>query len=482
MRIRNKQLDLLVTPDHRMWAKRERNDPGKEAYEIIQAQQMVANRWCIPVAGKWEGEQREIFLLPEVKTGPGRAIYPEVVLPMDLWLEFLGYMISEGHVREKLGQYTVNLAQKKPEGIARIDRCLSRLPFEFRRSISKDDGTVRWVVNDKGLNVWLREQCGSRARQKHLPEFVHGLYARQLRILFDALMVGDGHIPREPNARWSIYYTTSRQLADDVQVLAFKLGLRAKTLSHRIRGRKGLHYRVYLHSRSEALAGQDAIHRVEGYAGDVYCFEVPNHLFVTRRNGKVAVTHNTAAEMGDPILKTLAKRQGYVKYMLAFTGRYVVRQAINAGLLREKVPVKAKGSEGTVLKAAVETFKVEAPEISAKDINRIGQALAGVSASLMIAQSNRWIQPEDAAGIFAMLASMLGREVEPAPQDQAGGPGGEDFTPERLAEMRRRLGMGNGKPPDGDDDPDKGGGAPAQEGDRWAGWKRQDGRHGGRYE
>jgi hypothetical protein len=170
--------------------------------------------------------------------------------------------------------------------------------------------------------------------------------------------------------------------------------------------------------------------------------------------------------MAEPILKTLAKRQGYVKHTLAFTGRYVVRQAINAGLLREKVPVKAKGSEGTVLKPAVETFKVEAPEISAKDINRISQAMAGVSAALLIGQSNRWISGEDAAGVFAMMTSMLGREVEAVPQDKAGGPGGEDFTPERLAEMRRRLGMGNGKPPDGDDDPDKGGGAPAQEGSR----------------
>ena len=30
------------------------------------------------------------------------------------------------------------------------------------------------------------------------------------------------------------------------------------------------------------------------YTGKVYCFEVPNHLFVTRRNGKVAIQGNTA--------------------------------------------------------------------------------------------------------------------------------------------------------------------------------------------
>jgi hypothetical protein len=175
----------------------------------------------------------------------------------------------------------------------------------------------------------------------------------------------------------------------------------------------------------------------------------PEHWFTAGGDVNRAV----GAEMSEPILKTLSKRQGYVKHMLAFKGRYVVRQAINAGLLREKVPVKAKGSEGTVLKPAVETFKVEAPEISAKDINRISQAMAGVSAALLIGQSNRWISGEDAAGVFAMLASMLGREVEPAPQDAGGGPGGEDFTPERLAEMRRRLGMENGNQPG--HDPDK---------------------------
>jgi hypothetical protein len=188
----------------------------------------------------------------------------------------------------------------------------------------------------------------------------------------------------------------------------------------------------------------------------------PEHWFTAGGDVNRAV----GAEMAEPIVKTLSKRQGYVKYMLAFTGRYVIRQAVNAGLLREKVQVPKRGGQGTELKPAVETFKVEAPEIAAKDINRIGQALAGVSASLLIAQSNRWIEAEDAAGIFAMLASMLGREVEPAPQDQGGGPGGEDFTPEMLARMRQKLGRGNGGPPDPDTDPDKGGGAPAQEGSR----------------
>lgn len=145
----------------------------------------------------------------------------------------------------------------------------------------------------------------------------------------------------------------------------------------------------------------------------------------------------TAVAQSDPILKSLSRRQKYVKACLDSMGRYVVRQAVNAGALRERLPVTRSGREQIV--AAWEAFTVEAPEIATTDVVQVSQALATVSGALVVAEQNRWISREDTAGVFAMLASMLGREISPAADAAEGTPDDEDLTPERLATLTRRL-------------------------------------------
>lgn len=148
-------------------------------------------------------------------------------------------------------------------------------------------------------------------------------------------------------------------------------------------------------------------------------------------------TRATAAEQGDPILKSLSRRQKYVKACLGSMGRYVVRQAVNAGALRERLPVIRAGKKQIV--AAWEAFSVEAPEIATKDVVQVSQALATVSGALVVAEQNQWISREDAAGVFAMLASMLGRDVTPAADAAEGTPDDEAYSAAQLAELRRRL-------------------------------------------
>ena len=145
----------------------------------------------------------------------------------------------------------------------------------------------------------------------------------------------------------------------------------------------------------------------------------------------------TAVAQSDPIMKSLSRRQKQVQACLAHMGQYVIRQAVNAGALRERVPVARAGSEQLV--AAWDAFSVQAPEIATKDITQIAQALTAVSGALVVAEQNRWISREDTAGIFAMLASMLGREIEPTAETADGTTDIPDYTEAQLAELRRRL-------------------------------------------
>ncbi len=389
IRIRNKRLDLLVTPDHRMWVKRERNDPSTEAYEMLEAQKMVANRWHILVGGSWLGHEVQTFTLPEVATGCTRAVYPAVTLPMDHWLEFLGYWISEGHARAVPGEYTVSLTQKKSVGVAAIRACLAALPFEFRES-EDDRGCIRWVVSDKGLNAWLREQCGGHQPDRYLPAFVHTLSARQLRILFDAMILGDGSVDPRDGRTGRCYYTSSPRLADEMQVLAFKLGMQAKV------GIATRCYRVQINARTEALIGQDAI-RYEDYRGEVYCFEVPNHLFVTRRHGKVAITHNTAGEMDEPTYKLFQQRQKIVKGIVQKTARHAVRQA--------KV-------WGMVPQSADERVTAVFPSMVQADLATIGSAMQSLSSALAGQVNAGTLTKAEARRTFATAVQRLGVDLK----------------------------------------------------------------------
>lgn len=148
-------------------------------------------------------------------------------------------------------------------------------------------------------------------------------------------------------------------------------------------------------------------------------------------------TRATAAEQGDPILKSLSRRQKYVSACLSSMGRYAIRQAVNAGALRERLPVTRSGTEQMV--EAWEAFKVEAPEIATKDVVRVSQALGAVSGALVVAEQNQWIGREDAAAVFAMLASMLGREISPSADTADGTPDDDAYSAAQLAELRRQL-------------------------------------------
>ncbi len=90
------------------------------------------------------------------------------------------------------------------------------------------------------------------------------------------------------------YDTSSRQLADDVQELAIKLGLSAN-ISHLDRSgdtgwRRASEYRVNLTNATVFQVNQqpdDPDDWIEDYAGMVYCCEVPGDgIILVRRNGK----------------------------------------------------------------------------------------------------------------------------------------------------------------------------------------------------
>lgn len=300
----NCKMDIMVTPDHRMWY---RTDRAKKAYRIGLAGELPNICYFKSAAPVEDGDgldHRDVdtFRLPVYRKGS----HPEKLLRefrMDDWLEFLGYVISEGGVSSQVRNRVITLYQKKQPHTNKIRACLARLKAHGSLNYgeypdNEDPLGTRFNVYGAPVVFWMHEFIGSYANDKKLPDFVWGLCLRQRKILFDALMLGDGSIDKRDNRTCGYYSTTSHQLADDFQRLALSLGIESHVGVHyEANGNRNTCYRVML-DFGTAEVQMDDTHRhmksVEQYDGYVWCFKTSTGLFVTRRNGKVALQGNTA--------------------------------------------------------------------------------------------------------------------------------------------------------------------------------------------
>ncbi|MBO9999077.1 MAG: GDP-mannose 4,6-dehydratase [Cyanobacteria bacterium SID2] len=292
LRFANAQFDLCVTPNHRLYL---RSQTGN--LEFLQADEVrSAKSWRVPTGAEFNGVEREWF---ELGTPAPHAKMQLDRIRMDDWLEFLGYYISEGctHVRRRVravggsdddvADDNVLIAQVNPERRAKMTNCLSKLGFEFFQS---DDQSFQ-ICNKQLAEILLPL---GKSGDKYIPREYLNLSQRQSRILFDALIMGDGV---EPGGHYT-YYTQSQQLADDVQELALRCGYAASVVSHAV-GRDL--YCVNVRPAIEAALAEPE--RVR-YGGNVYCVNVKNHVICVRRNGRAAFCGNCYDE-GKRIAETL---------------------------------------------------------------------------------------------------------------------------------------------------------------------------------
>lgn len=214
--------------------------------------------------------------------------------------EFLGWYVSEGWTF-KSG--TIGIAQSStanPEKCLRIEALLTRMGLPWSRTKS----CQQYLVSCKKFSHWMRKTLADLggARQKHLPEFVFDLQATHLAALLEGLMAGDGHTKMRPNRNKPVrtYYTSSKRLADEVQILAQMLAMRATIRSRTrkpstLRGRPivgGIQYEVAILNDSSCKFTN--LKRREIEYGDVaFCVTVKNHAVYVRRDGKACWCGNS---------------------------------------------------------------------------------------------------------------------------------------------------------------------------------------------
>jgi hypothetical protein len=280
-RVWNEKLDLLVTPNHRFLIQ-----SGKGVRKFKTLGEMSFHD-KIPASANWIGEDS--------------TISEDDCALMGIYLaEGCAAGCSGGTTALANGDYTVYFSQT--EGIkggtkgdvrAQIHELLTRMGFSVKES------PIGLFVRNKELWEKLRP-LGNRY-EKRIPKDYRNLPPEKLKILLHWMLLGDGVI----RDREQIYYTTSKQLADDVQEIAVKCGraaqIRVKDYSpSQINGRwirptcplyaVTIFRTQYNHLRNTKHGSYVS---TDHYKGRIYCLEVENHVILVRRNGKICWSGNS---------------------------------------------------------------------------------------------------------------------------------------------------------------------------------------------
>lgn len=309
--IKNSNLDLLVTLNHRMFVKSGRNYKKSSAdYTLIQAKHIVGKHHKYLKNAEWIQKDYQ-FILPSVFIASAVNPKPPLAVHMDSWLTFFGLWIAEGWTTSQSPNargavYLVQISQCKHKQCVKdvLYAALTALGYNYR---VVDD---KVTIHDKQLWTYL-VSLSVVAPNKFLPSWVWELSKEQAQKLIHALFLDDSTL-RNNNTSVS-YYTTSIPLADDVMRLALHAGWSANKYLHlpkgdesKIEGRKVIsNYDVWRvsvikeknnpavnhgHNKNQSVQVEEI---VTGYQGSVHCLTVPNEVFYVRRNGLTVWTGNS---------------------------------------------------------------------------------------------------------------------------------------------------------------------------------------------
>jgi ADP-ribose pyrophosphatase YjhB (NUDIX family) len=338
----SRDIDQLVTPNHRMWVCREKkaltvaagaenlSRYSEDRFEHIEADQMPLSA-SFRRDARWSGVENEFFVLPEyeyrgsdkrTKTGSREESYPALKVRMDDWLQFLGWFLSEGYTSKPNGYsrgpypgvpFTA-ITQNEGVEAQQIRALLSRLPWEVYEHKSRNaSGTAKVTFKVKSRQLWAHLHDGKKAPRKRVPHYVGDLSPRQIRLFLDSFHLGDGgevgsHLPRwegkfpskigrprklnenEMSRRTPVFYTASSGLADDLTVLVLKAGFAPKLRL----SKSGYGSRMFNVTACQPTAKLCAskVERVP-YSGKVWCPSTTSGVVYIRRNGKTTWSGNS---------------------------------------------------------------------------------------------------------------------------------------------------------------------------------------------
>jgi len=151
-------------------------------------------------------------------------------------LELAGWFVSEGHSQNlkeycyengnRAGQtWRIAFTQNKGQGLDAIRNLLLNAGIQFSEH-EKTERCARLTIHSKVLYRAFTEWFGVGAKNKKIPRFILNSSSDDLRVMFDALIAGDGIVL--PTGKSYSYQTTSLSLREAMIEIGLKLGFGAR--------------------------------------------------------------------------------------------------------------------------------------------------------------------------------------------------------------------------------------------------------------
>lgn len=263
-------------------------------------------------------------------------------------ITFAGILLTDGSVLEYEGKTTQVLLFQAEEKAAHVRGLLDRLGYDYRETetrpavgrVARQD-EVHTIRGQQRMFRWnLKGWSRLRALEivptkKHMPDWCTKLSHRQARVLFDAIVFGDGSTNAQSVTSHSIFGT--KESLDRMQIVALQHGFRTS-----IREYRPGEWLMNICDLSFTVV-HDSLGVTE-YDGMVFCCQVPNGTLVTRRNGKVLVSGNSnilkrnETNLTERLAQSLRDRTkapvpvtgytGWVKFQFVIAGRVAAARTL----------------------------------------------------------------------------------------------------------------------------------------------------------
>ncbi|RLJ70397.1 GTP cyclohydrolase I [Hydrogenivirga caldilitoris] len=299
---RNKSLNLLVSPDHKMLFSTDwifSKSRRENVWLTERADKLLGRTIIVPQAGIMKGKEKEYF---EIESEDSVSYYGNTALKTralkvnaNTFLKFLGMYLAEGCVYENPNyrMHKVRIVQKEGYKAELMESVLREMPFKVFKH-RRTNGVVEFFINSKALCNFLSPL--GKSKDKRLPKEIFNLSPDQKLLFLQYYSLGDGYI--KPNGKLHLV-SKSKKLMDDIQALLVTIGISTTVYEsytndqvyYRLetRGDKQGRYKFYSKVR-ESLK--------EPYEGYIYSVTVPSGFILVRREGRTAISGNCMSMRG----------------------------------------------------------------------------------------------------------------------------------------------------------------------------------------
>lgn len=279
--INSDQINLMVTPNHRMWT-----CEYNSKYEINTAEEIYGkNRYYMKNVDNFTPcKQMNDFIIP------AHGISANVAVDMNAWLTFFGIWIAYGD--EYIPSNFIRIRTNKQCVIEEINKVNEKLHFKIEKCTMKND-FIDWRIYTKQIVMFFKcmHTNGDKLlNYKTLPNWVWNLTKSQCIILIKGILTGT-----EVGDEMCDYYTSSISFANDFQRLCLHAGWScdAKIIHHGDEQNINLLKLTIIKSHVDVI--QKNIHdKWIDYNGKVYCCSVPSGIIYVRRRGMVTWCGNSS--------------------------------------------------------------------------------------------------------------------------------------------------------------------------------------------